>query len=152
MCTHRHLFRYACSVYCPRDIHKHTNCPLLPLPKKHTHRVPYTLDAETGELHIHLSRHYHPPKGHKYPIPAHKKDRFDRGLLLREDQLLMGLWRQKVRAKGKQVGCIFGEEVSEDLGCKVRKGGGRDGLVVGFGRKNVNAAKGRERRGKKRRG
>eukprot|EP00948_MAST-09A_sp_MAST-9A-sp1_P004279 g4279.t1 len=73
--------------------------------------------------------------------------RGDKGLLLREDQLLQGQWK-KVAGKKSLKGSIFGDAITETVG-----GGGRmvlgEDVVVGYGRKNPNARRGRERRGQK---
>jgi RNA-binding protein NOB1 len=100
-------------------------------------------------------------------------------LLLREDQLLSGAWNQKVKINsGKKYQTsrsqsMFGRDIAASVGCNVRStstatfggkgwsttantsanggfGSNNDDIRVGFGaRKNPNAAKGRERRGKK---
>jgi RNA-binding protein NOB1 len=69
-------------------------------------------------------------------------------MLLREDQMMQGIWAQRARGKSTK-NSMFGEEISEQFGKQVLTG---SDLVVGFGRKNPNAQKGRERRGKKGRG
>lgn len=43
---------------------------------------------------------------------------------------------------------MFGEEITDSLGMDVQK---TVGIQVGYGKKNPNAQKGRERRGKKKR-
>ena len=100
-------------------------------------------------------------------------------LLLREDQLLSGAWNQKVKINSgrkfqtSQTQSIFGRDIAASVGCNVKSkssatfggkgwatsantsssmGGsfGSEDIRVGFGaRRNPNAAKGRERRGKK---
>mmetsp|Transcript_26793 Transcript_26793/g.82248 ORF Transcript_26793/g.82248 Transcript_26793/m.82248 type:complete len:176 (-) Transcript_26793:133-660(-) len=91
------------------------------------------------------------PRGVKYPIPKHdnvqKQDRFSGKLLLREDQLLAGIWKQKAqrhKAASKQHTSVFGPDVAESL---ADLNLAPIGLTVGYGRKNPNATKGRERRG-----
>jgi hypothetical protein len=74
-------------------------------------------------------------------------------LLLREDQLMMGAWNQKVKVKaGTQskahAQSIFGKDVASNVGCHAAPDTSSE-LKLGFGRRNPNAAKGRERRGKK---
>jgi hypothetical protein len=74
-------------------------------------------------------------------------------LLLREDQLLTGAWNQKVKIRtGGQsranAQSIFGKDLASNVGCDA-KALSTDDVRVGFGRRNPNAAKGRERRGKK---
>jgi hypothetical protein len=82
-----------------------------------------------------------------------KGNRFQGDLLLREDQLLSGAWNQKVRMNsgGKSRAAaqsIFGKDLASNVGCNT-KAVGSDDIKVGFGRRNPNTAKGRERRGKK---
>lgn len=91
------------------------------------------------------------PRGVKYPIPKHdnlqNQTRFAGKLLLREDQLLAGIWHQKAqrhRAAAKQHTSVFGPDVAESIAALDLAPAG---LTVGYGRKNPNAAKGRERRG-----
>jgi hypothetical protein len=75
-------------------------------------------------------------------------------LLLREDQLMMGAWNQKVkqRSGGKSrraAESIFGSDLASNVGCNAQLVKDSD-ISVGFGRRNPNASKfGRERRGKK---
>lgn len=80
-------------------------------------------------------------------------DRFQGDILLREDQLMMGAWNQKVkiRSGGKAKSAaqsMFGQDIAANVGCRAQSMRSDD-INVGFGRRNPNAAKGRERRGKK---
>lgn len=92
------------------------------------------------------------PQGLKYGLPKPAKpktgvDRFQGDLLLREDQLLSGIWKQKLARHQSKATTVFGPDVADtlaDLNFRTPPS-----LVVGYGRKNPNAAKGRERRGKK---
>lgn len=73
--------------------------------------------------------------------------------MLREDQLLMGAWNQKVkiRSGGKAKSAapsMFGQDIATNVGCRTNLMTADD-IRVGFGRRNPNSAKGRERRGKK---
>ena len=76
----------------------------------------------------------------------------------------MGKWKQRLikMRRAKKEGCIFGDVGAESLGLESGKttdqellvlvGRGSDAqqqIVVGYGRKNPNAMKGREKRGKK---
>jgi len=70
-------------------------------------------------------------------------------MLLREDQMKMGIWAQKMAPKAKEKSSVFGLEVNEKTGVSVRAANHK--AVVGYGKKNPNAARGRERRGKKKR-
>jgi hypothetical protein len=68
-------------------------------------------------------------------------------LLLREDQLLSGIWRHRAQKK-ETLTTMFADASASDVMAPRRVVGGD--VVVGFGRKNPNSARGRERRGKKR--
>ncbi len=127
-------------------------------------RVACSTDARTGvtRLHFRKSRQIEFNKrGSKYPLPApwkpkKGKERFSGGILLREDQLMQGIWAQKAKiSKRQNASSIFGEYITESVGICANKGGiGSDGIVVGFGKGNPNASKkgkGRERRGKTKR-
>ena len=122
---------------------------------------------------------HHSTRGTKFSLPKPGSgNRFKGDLLLREDQLLSGAWNQKLKinsGKKHQTSrsqSIFGSDIASSVGCNVRSissasfggkgwstsantssagfGLSTDDIKVGFGaRKNPNAAKGRERRGKK---
>lgn len=85
--------------------------------------------------------------GTRYSLPKPKGGR-QGDLLLREDQLMMGIWGQRQRQHKKVMQSAFGENMAHDLGVKAEK---QTDIVVGYGRMNPNAQKGRERRGKKKR-
>lgn len=101
------------------------------------------------------------PQGSKFPLPMPKNGekkgakRFEGDILLREDQLLQGIWKQRkargeAQAKKDATKSVFGPDVAEalaDLDIKPTKAA----YTVGYGRTNPNAIKGRERRGKKKR-
>lgn len=79
-------------------------------------------------------------------------NRFQGDLLLREDQLLSGAWNQKVKmmtgGKSRRAAqSMFGSDLASTVGCNASAV--KNDIKVGFGRRNPNAAKGRERRGKK---
>jgi rRNA maturation endonuclease Nob1 len=115
----------------------------------HLSRVNCTM-LENGEVQLHLKRNYTlSQKGTKYSLPAPgAQPRFQGELLLREDQLLGGIWKQRTLRVKKEVASAFGEEVAGELGVHVNKGAK---IVFGLGKKNnPNAMKGRERRGKRR--
>eukprot|EP01039_Chlorochromonas_danica_P002877 gene2877-3141_t len=116
----------------------------------HLSRVAVTLDAQGG-MKLHLRKDYKvDTMGMRYSLPAPgKQDRFEGELLLREDQLLSGIWRQKVVKINKDVKSAFGEDVTSDVGIQLNK---HDNIRVGFGKVNPNSQKGRERRGKKKHG
>jgi RNA-binding protein NOB1 len=113
----------------------------------HLSRVAASVD-EGGQLKLHLRKNYHVnTMGLKYSLPAPgKQDRFDGELLLREDQLLSGIWRQKVVKINKDIKSAFGDDVTSDVGLHLNK---HEKIFIGLGKGNPNAQKGRERRGKK---
>ena len=88
----------------------------------------------------------HNLQGTKYSIPNKVGGRFDGGMLLREDQMQMGLWNQKLKQKQKAIESFGGLDVLDKVGLTVNQ---RSDVAFGFGRKNPNSRKGRERRGKK---
>jgi rRNA maturation endonuclease Nob1 len=112
----------------------------------HMSRVACSIDANTGELRLHLSSKYKVSKrGKQYSMPAPgKQGRFQGELLTREDQLMGGIWRQKVVKMQKDVRSAFGQDVTSDVGLQVNKS---QHIRPGLGRPNPNADKGRERRG-----
>ena len=111
-------------------------------------RISASVDSRTGELRLHLKKNYvHHTRGKKYSLPAPgKQGRFNGELLLREDQLLTGIWRQKTVKVRKDVRSAFGEDITSDVGLHINKG---SAIKVGLGKRNPNSQKGRERRGKK---
>jgi rRNA maturation endonuclease Nob1 len=116
----------------------------------HMSRVACSVDASTGQLRLHLKSNYQVSKrGKQYSMPAPgKQGRFEGELLTREDQLLGGIWRQKVVKMQKDVRSAFGQDVTSDVGLQVNKS---VHIRPGLGRINPNADKGRERRGKSKR-
>jgi RNA-binding protein NOB1 len=123
-------------------------------------RVAVSIDKRTGQLRLHLKQNYQVNlRGPKYSLPApNKTGKQDAGLLLREDQLLSGIWKQKLNAMKSQAKKTMGGDgdmfSTGDVGfqsVKMSGGTGGGGLAVGYGKKNPNAMKGRERRGKKKR-
>lgn len=116
----------------------------------HLSRVSCSIDADSGELKLHLKKNYVPnTRGKIYSLPKPgKQGRYDGELLLREDQLLTGVWLQKKMAVQRNLKSAFGEDVTGDVGLHVNKG---IRIKVGLGKQNPNAAKGRERRGKSKR-
>lgn len=122
-------------------------------------RVAVSIDKRTGNMRLHLKQNYQVNlRGTKYslPGPGQKSGKHDAGLLLREDQLLTGIWKQKLNAMKSKVKQSLGGDSdlfsAGDVGfqpSKLSSVGG--GLSVGYGKKNPNAMKGRERRGKKKR-
>lgn len=112
-------------------------------------RIACSTDSKTGELRLHLKKNYKTnTRGMIHSLPkAGSQGRYDGELLLREDQLLTGIWRQKVAKIRHDVKSAFGDDITGDVGLHINK---REyGLKVGLGRRNPNADKGRERRGKK---
>jgi rRNA maturation endonuclease Nob1 len=120
----------------------------------HMSRVACSLQRN-GSLQLHLRKGYQvDTAGMKYSLPAPgKQDRFEGEVLLREDQLLLGIWRQKAVRVRRDVQSAFGEDVTDAIGMHLNK---QTSLHVGMGARskgnskgNPNAQKGRERRGKK---
>ncbi|DAZ93062.1 TPA: hypothetical protein N0F65_009736 [Lagenidium giganteum] len=108
-------------------------------------RVSYSIGRD-GKM-VFYTRANRPVKltGTKFSLPKPKGGR-QGDLLLREDQLMMGIWGQRQRQHKKVMQSAFGENVAHDLGVKAEK---QSSIVVGYGRMNPNAQRGRERRGKK---
>jgi rRNA maturation endonuclease Nob1 len=111
-------------------------------------KISASIDSKTGELRLHLKKNYLPNRrGQVYSLPAPgKQDRFEGELLLREDQLLSGIWKQKVVKIQKDIRSAFGDDITSDVGLQINKG---SNIKVGLGKRNPNAEKGRERRGKR---
>jgi len=111
-------------------------------------KVSVSIDSKTGYTRLHLRKNRkNNLRGSKFNLPAPgKADRFQGELLLREDQLKMGIWKQKASRSKKNVSSAFGEDITQNFGMNINKS---PDIVVGFGRKNPNQMKGRERRGKK---
>ena len=67
-------------------------------------RVSCSVNAKTGATYLHLRKNHKVNlRGSKFSIPAPdpRKGRFEGDLLLREDQLLSGIWAQKVGTEGR---------------------------------------------------
>lgn len=111
-------------------------------------RIAASIDRKSGELKLHLRKNYQPnTRGMIYSLPKPgQQSRFEGEVLLREDQLKSGIWRQKVVKIQKDVRSAFGEDITGDLGVHINKS---SDIQIGLGRQNPNAKKGRERRGKK---
>jgi len=116
-------------------------------------RIAASVDAKTGRYRLHFSKKRakrgHNLRGTKYSLPKPGSgNRFEGDLLLREDQLMMGAWNQKVKKGGKKLESIFGSDIVSHVGLgDLTK---RNDIKVGLGRQNPNATRqGRERRGKK---
>lgn len=112
-------------------------------------KISASIDSDTGTLKLHLKKNYRvDTRGTVYPLPqAGSQGRYDGEILLREDQLLSGVWKQKCVQVRKNISSAFGEDITSDVGLHINKG---HKIVVGIGSKDPNAMKGRERRGKKR--
>lgn len=117
-------------------------------------RIAASVDGKTGRLRLHLSKKYkHNLRGTKFSLPKPGSgNRFQGDLLLREDQLMMGAWNQKMKissgGKAKNAAqSMFGRDIATNVGCHATSVS--SDIKVGFGRRNPNEAKGRERRGKK---
>ena len=113
----------------------------------------YPVRLASGARRVYLNKNKAPnARGSKFGLPKPgKAGRYEGELLLREDQLHTGIWRQKAaRARSaKAARSVFGPEVTESL--EALQLVQRANLTVGVGRKNPNAmSNGRERRGKPR--
>jgi len=101
-----------------------------------------------GEFRYHYKKNRQVnTRGMRYSLPKPRGGRKG-DLLLYEDQLLSGWWAQKVSSKKTTVTSMFGEHISESFGLQLSSPR-HDSIRIGYGRDNPNAAKGRERRGKK---
>lgn len=108
-------------------------------------RLNYSISPD-GVLSYHYKKNRQiNTRGMRYSMPKPKGGRTG-DLLLSEDQLLAGFWSQHANKKSSDTS-MFGEHVTESLGLKLS--GQSDGIRIGYGRQNPNSAKGRERRGKK---
>jgi RNA-binding protein NOB1 len=116
----------------------------------HLQRIAASVSAETGELRLHLKRgHRVSSRGKVHPLPKPgSQGKYAGELLLREDQLLSGVWRQKVVKVNRDVRSAFGADVVSDVGLQLNKSAA---IKVGLGRTNPNADKGRNKRGSKHR-
>lgn len=120
-------------------------------------RISASVDGKNGRLKLHFSKKrqnkHTSARGTKFSLPkAGTGNRFQGDLLLREDQLLMGAWNQKVKKNSggqsrAHAQSIFGKDIASNVGCEATSM--PNDIQVGFGRRNPNSAKGRERRGKK---
>ena len=84
-------------------------------------RVSCSLNARTGATRLHLKKNHKVNlRGSKYSIPAPNptKGRFEGDLLLREDQLLTGIWAQKV-GRGRELYFVGQGSLSVDSCWKV---------------------------------
>ncbi|RHY81538.1 hypothetical protein DYB31_006779 [Aphanomyces astaci] len=111
-------------------------------------RIACSLDKDTEQLTLY-TRANRPAnlRGSKFSLPMPTGGRSG-DLLLREDQLMHGIWAQRQKSSAKVLKSAFGEHVAHDLGVKAEK---QTTITVGYGRMNPNSQKGRERRGKKKR-
>ena len=114
----------------------------------HLSRVAASIDSKNGKLRLHLRKDYKfDLAGTKFSLPAPgRQGRHDGEILLREDQLLGGAWKQKAIKMNKNVRNAFGDDLGADLGLHLNKG---QTIRPGLGVRNPNSTKGRERRGKK---
>ncbi|TMW58513.1 hypothetical protein Poli38472_010072 [Pythium oligandrum] len=110
-------------------------------------RVSYSIGQDGQMVFYHRTNRPVKLTGTKFSLPKPKGGR-QGDLLLREDQLMMGIWGQRQRQHKKVMQSAFGENMAHDLGVKAEK---NTSIVVGYGRMNPNAQRGRERRGKKKR-
>lgn len=123
-------------------------------------RMACTMNAKTGKTHLHFARpgkRRNNLRGTKYSLPqpaqgrAQGQSRFSGDILLREDQLMTGIWRQKVnrsagedrKARARVLDVDAASEMMDSFNLR-----NNAHIQFGFGRRNPNAQKGRERRGK----
>lgn len=108
-------------------------------------RIAASVDSKTGELRLHLRKNYRPnTRGLQYSIPKPgQQGRFNGEILLREDQLKTGIWRQKVVKIQRDVRSAFGDDITGDVGLEVNKSAN---ISIGLGK---SSRRGRERRGQK---
>lgn len=121
-------------------------------------RVAVSIHKNTGKLKLHLKANYQVNlRGTIYSLPkpgkstnsvSNTKSKFNGELLLREDQLLSGVWKQKYMNSQRKVKLNNGD-VFKDSEFGLSKIHHVDDIIVGYGKKNPNSMKGRERRGKK---
>ena len=114
--------------------------------------------AHSGQYKLHFRKKTGASRGpnlmgSKYSIPVERngitatgKKRFEGQTILREDQMMMGVWSQKLRKQPKAAESMFGEDILSDVGLSLKS---RKDVKIGHGRNNRNAMRGRERRGKK---
>ena len=135
-----------CHTIHTKDLHRMfcSQCGLY-----HLTRVAASI-GENGKLRLHLKKNYRvDTSGMRYSLPSPgKQGRFKGEILLREDQLLAGIWRQKTVKINRDVKSAFGEDVTSEVGLHLNKL--ENEVFVGWGRSNPNSRKGRERRGKRR--
>jgi len=86
-------------------------------------RIAASRDKKTGELKLHLKKNYNPKStksNTSIPKPG-KQGRFEGEILLREDQLLTGIWKQKVYQMKKEIKSAFGDDITSDFGLHINK-------------------------------
>merc|ERR1712166_1473925 len=96
-------------------------------------RISASVDGKTGRLKLHFSKRkqgrIHSIRGTKFSLPKSgvgKHNRFKGDLLLREDQLLSGVWNQKVKINSgnkyqtSKSHSIFGRDIASSVGCNVK--------------------------------
>ena len=83
---------------------------------------------------------HHNLKGLVYNLPKpNTQGRFEGEILLREDQLMGGVWKQKMVRVNKDVKSAFGLDVTSDVGIQINKSGTK--IEVGLGKQNPNKSK-----------
>lgn len=111
----------------------------------HLHRIASSIDAKTGVLKLHLKKGFKvSARGKLHPLPKPgQQGKYEGELLLREDQLLSGIWRQKVVKVNRDVRSAFGMDIVSDLGLQLNKS---SAIKVGLGRGNPNAVRRRSKK------
>lgn len=112
-------------------------------------RIACSINERSGELKLHLKKDFHHNlKGLVYNLPKpNTRGRFEGEILLREDQLMSGVWKQKMVRVNKDVKSAFGADVTSDVGIQVNKSGTK--IEVGLGKQNPNKSKNTGNRKKK---
>jgi len=104
-------------------------------------RIACSINSKSGELRLHLKKDFHHNlKGLVYNLPKpNTQGRFEGEILLREDQLMGGVWKQKMVRVNKDVKSAFGLDVTSDVGIQINKSGTK--IEVGLGKQNPNKSK-----------
>jgi len=62
---------------------------------------------------------------------------------------MMGIWKQKARRSEKEIDSMFGKDITERVGLGTGVRVHNSDVHFGYGRKNPNSQKGRDKRGKR---
>lgn len=80
-------------------------------------RIACSINDHTGELRLHLKKNFqHNLQGTIYNLPKPmSQGRYEGEILLREDQLGVGIWKQKAQNVKKDVKSAFGLDVTSGI-------------------------------------